>query len=32
MGTMYEWSEVARWERCVSGVRWQGGKDERIVW
>ena len=31
MGTMYEWSEVARWERCVSGVRWQGGKDERIV-
>ena len=28
---MYEWSEVARWERCVSGVRWQGGKDGRIV-
>ena len=28
---MYEWSEVARWEKCVSGVRWQDGKGGRIV-
>ena len=28
---MCEWSGVARWERCVSGVRWQGGKGGRIV-
>ena len=29
---MYEWNEVARWERWVSGVRWwQAGKGGRIV-
>ena len=28
---MYEWSEVARWERCVNGMRWQRGKGGRIV-
>ena len=31
MGKVHEWSEVARWERCVSGLRWQGGKGGRIV-
>ena len=31
MGKVYEWSEVARWERCVSGLRWKGGKGGRIV-
>ena len=31
MGQVCEWSGVARWERCVSGVRWQGGKGGRIV-
>ena len=25
MRKLYEWSEVARWERCVSGVSWLGG-------
>ena len=28
---MCELSGVAMWERCVSGVRWQGGKGGRIV-
>ena len=28
---MYKWSEVARWEACVSGVRWKGRKGGRIV-
>ena len=28
---MRELSGVARWERCVSEVRWQGGKGGRIV-
>ena len=28
---MYEWSEVARWERCVHGMRRQRGKGGRIV-
>ena len=27
----WESSELGTWERCVSGVRWQGGKGERIV-
>ena len=31
MGQVCEWSGVARWERCVSGVRWQGGTGGRIV-
>ena len=26
-----EWSGVAKWERCVSGAGWQGGKGGRIV-
>ena len=26
-----ESSELRRWERCVSGVRWQGGKGGRLV-
>ena len=28
---MCDWSGVAMWERCVTGVRWQGGKEGRIV-
>ena len=28
---MCEWSGVAMWERCASGVRWQGEKGGRIV-
>ena len=28
---MYEGSEVARWETCVSGARWKGRKGGRIV-
>ena len=31
MGKVCEWSRVLVWERCVSGVRWQGRKGERIV-
>ena len=31
MRKVCEWSGVAMWERCVSGVRWQGGKGGRIV-
>ena len=31
MGKACELSGVARWERCVGGVRWQGGKGGRIV-
>ena len=31
MGKVCEWSGVARWERYVSGVRWQDGKGGRIV-
>ena len=31
MGKVCEWSGVAMWERCVSGVRTQGGKGGRIV-
>ena len=27
----WESSELRRWERCVSGLRWQGGKGGRIV-
>ena len=27
----WESSELGRWERCMSGVRWQGGKGGRIV-
>ena len=27
----WESSELGRWERCVSGVRWQGGKVGRTV-
>ena len=27
----WEGGELGRWERCVSGVRWQGGKGETIV-
>ena len=28
---VYEWSKVKRWERCVSGMRWQVGKGGRLV-
>ena len=31
MGKVCEWIAVAVWERCVSGLRWQGGKGGRIV-
>ena len=31
MGKVYDWSEVKKWERCVSGVRWQVGKGGRIM-
>ena len=31
MEMMCEWIEVERWERCMSGVRCQGGKGGRIV-
>ena len=24
-------SELERWERCIGGVRWHGGKGRRIV-
>ena len=27
----WESSELGRWERCIGGVRWQGGKGARIV-
>ena len=27
----WEGGELGRWERCMSGVRWQGGKGARIV-
>ena len=27
----WESSELGRWERCISGVRWQVGKGRRIV-
>ena len=27
----WESSELGRWERCISGVRWQDGKGGRIV-
>ena len=26
-----ESSELGHWERCISGVRWQGGKGGKIV-
>ena len=29
---MCHWRRVAKCERCVDGVRWQGGKGGRIVW
>ena len=31
MEKVYKWREVARWETCVSGVRWKGRKGGRIV-
>ena len=31
MGKVCEWSEMAMWEMCVSGARWQGGEGGRIV-
>ena len=31
MENLYEWSEVARREKCGSGVRWQSEKGGRIV-
>ena len=30
-GKVYDWSEVVRQERCVSGVRWQVGKGRKII-
>ena len=31
MGKVCEWSGEAMWKRCMSEVRWQGGKGWRIV-
>ena len=30
-GKVCQWRRVAKWERCVVGVRWQGGKGGRIA-
>ena len=27
----WESSELGRWERCIGGARWQGGKGGRMV-
>ena len=28
VGKIYDWNEVARWEKCMSGVRWNSENRE----